>query len=268
MKLKTIVLPIVALAFIGCKQQKKENESKTNTKTEIAQPEKVHNNLMGWVNALNSKDIGSIKSSYATDAIKIISPDSIFNSSSEIANYYSLQKDKIASIESLFSAEANKERAIHYELLRYKNDKFKEYIEIVIWRREGQKRLREFEFTQEYTLEAADIDTTNIAERRKLWLELCNSNNAENLVRQLYSTNTIYFNHKPIVKGTEDLIKEYDYMNDKNYTLNLHPKKLEVVNANFAFEIGQCSGSYNGKYILIWKKQANGNWEIYIDSNI
>lgn len=262
------MLPFVVLAFFGCKHQEKRKESGANTKIEIAQPEKVHDSLIGWMNALNSKDISSIESSYATDAIKIISPDSIFNSASEIANYHSLQKDKITAIESLFSVEANKARGIHYELLRYKNDKLRENIEIVIWKRKGQKRLREFEFTQQYTLEAADIDTTDIAERRKLWLELCNSNNAENLVRQLYSANTMYFNHKPIVKGTENLIKEYGYMNDKNYTLDLHPKRLEVVNADFAFEIGQCSGSYNGKYILIWKKQANGNWEIYIDSNI
>jgi ketosteroid isomerase-like protein len=99
-------------------------------------------------------------------------------------------------------------------------------------------------------------------------MELCNANNAKALVTQLYSNNTIYFNHKPIVKGTADLIKEYSYMNNKNYHLNLQPLIVKVVNARFAFEIGQCSGGYNGKYILIWKKHADGNWKIFIDSNI
>jgi hypothetical protein len=78
----------------------------------------------------------------------------------------------------------------------------------------------------------------------------------------------MYYNHKPIVQGTENLIQEYGYMNRESYSLQLDPKKSVIVNANFVFEIGQCSGSYGGKYVLIWKKEADGNWRIYIDSNI
>ena len=64
------------------------------------------------------------------------------------------------------------------------------------------------------------------------------------------------------------MIKEYSYMNNKNYRLNLQPLIVKAVNASFAFEIGQCSGSYNGKYILIWKIDSDGSWKIFIDSNI
>ncbi len=268
MKLKTIILQFILLSIIGCKQRENKKENISNSQTEIVQPDRVPNNLINWANSVNSDNINSIKKFYDTNAIKIISADSIIENSAQIANYYRIHKGKITSIKSIFNIEANKERGINYELVSYKIDNLTEFIGIVIWRMENEKRIREFEFSEESSLESKKVDTTNIAERRKLWIELCNTNNPENLVKQLYSNNTMYFNHKPIVKGTEKLIKEYGYMNNENYTLNLHPMKLEVVNTNFAFEVGQCSGSYNGKYILVWKKNADGDWKVYIDSNI
>lgn len=267
MKLKIIFL----LAIIDCELQENKKESIYNYQTEIVLSEHNPNHLKNWaddINNGNNGNINAIKNSYDTNAVKIISENIIIENSTQIANYYINHKDKITSIESILSIEANKEKGINYELVRYETDNLKEFIGIVIWRVENENIIREFEFTQESTLDAKNVDTTNIAERRKLWIELCNKNNSENLVKQLYSNNTMYFNHKPIVKGTEQLIKEYGYMNNENYTLNLHPVKLEVVNANFAFEVGECSGSYKGKYILVWKKETNGNWNIYIDSNI
>lgn len=263
MKLKTLVISVALLTLIGCKQQ----ESISNSKTDVAQPVKTPDNLTDWVHAIN-KDPSTLENSYSTNAIKIISPDSILDNSAQIVNYYRAHKNKITSIESLFSIEANKKRGIHYELVKYKTDNHKEYIQLVIWRIENEKVIREFEFTEESTSASTTVDITDITKRRELWITLCNKNKPENLVKQLYTSNTMYFNHKPIVKGTEDLIKEYGYMNNKNYSLNLSPITLEIVNANFAFEIGQCSGSYNGKYILIWKRQADRNWKITIDSNI
>ena len=267
LKIKTIIFLFVIL-FISCKPQPNKIENVTNSKMKIVKSEHIPDNLKKWADDINNDNTNSLKNSYDTNAIKIISEDSIIDNSAQIANYYRIQTGKITSIESIFNLEANKKKEINYQLVRYQIDNLKEFIGIVIWKMENGKIIREFEFTQETTLESKKVDTTDIDERRKLWIELCNKNNSENLVKQLYSKHTMYFNHKPIVKGTEELIKEYSYMNNGNYTLNLHPLKLEVVNANFVFEVGQCSGSYNGKYILVWKKQPDGNWKVYIDSNI
>lgn len=276
MKLKTILLSIVLLTIIGCKQYENKIENTSDSTTDIVQSVKVPDHHADWVNSIN-KNINVFEDSYNPNAIKIISPDSILNSSTQIVNYYKAHKSKITSIESLFSIEANKDRGIHYELFKYKTDNHKEYVQLVIWsmenknvtrEMENKNVTREFEFTQENTSASASVDTTDIAKRRELWMTLCNSHEVENLVKQLYTSNTMYYNHKPIVQGTEGLIKEYGYMNTKNYSLNLSPLTLEVINANYAFEIGQCSGSYNGNYILIWEKQADGNWKILIDSNI
>lgn len=265
MYLKTILLTFILLIIIGCKHQ----EHKKEKITEIIQSEKIPDNLNDWLTAINSDNNDLVQNLYTTNAINVISADSIISGSTQIASYYTSLKNKIISITSLFSLEANKEKGITYEIVTYKTDDHKEYTQLVIWRMDDNTEMvRDFEFTEINNLESTKVDTTEIDERRKLWMELCNTHNTENLVNQLYSTNTIYFNHKPIVKGRENLIKEYAYMNSPNYSLQLHPTKLEVVNNNFVFEIGQCSGGYNGKYILIWKKEANGTWNIYIDSNI
>lgn len=268
MNLKIVILLFLILNIVEDKQQSDKNETVTNSEMEIVQSQKTSSYITGWVNAINDNNIPNIEKMYASNAIKVISGDSILNSSKSIAAYYGIQKSKITSIESLFNVEANKNRRINYEVIRYKTEDLKEYTQLLIWRFEGQKVIREFEFTEERSSESKKVSTSDIAERRKLWMELCNENNAEKLVQQLYSSNTIYFNHKPIIRGIEDVIKEYAYMNNANYSLHLQPMKLEVVNANLAYEIGQCSGSYNGKYMLVWKKESNGIWKIYMDSNI
>ncbi|ROH99807.1 hypothetical protein EGI05_02665 [Chryseobacterium daecheongense] len=253
---------------MGCKQQEIKKGNISNPQTIIAQNINVPDHLKNWANSINKNNVDSIKNLYDANSVKIISPDNIIENSSQIANYYNVQKGKITSIKSLFSVEANSKRKINYELISYKIDNRKEFIGIVIWRIENEKIVREFEFSNESNLEAKKVDTTSISERRKLWVQLCNENNSKNLVKELYSNNTIYYNHKPLVKGTEDLIKEYNYMDNKNYHLKLHPLILKAVNANFAFEIGQCTGSYNGKYILVWGKDSEGKWKIITDSNI
>ena len=127
--------------------------------------------------------------------------------------------------------------------------------------------VRELEFTAKNDTAALNFNE-GIAERRALWIRLCNEHNAEKLVTQLYSENALYFNHKPLVKGTDDLVKEYGYMNYPDYSLTLDPLAVETVADDLIFEIGQCSGSYQGKYILIWKKEPDGIWRIFFDSNV
>lgn len=268
MEFKTLILLFVIVFTMACKQKPDMEENRYTIKAETVRTAKVSDYLIDWVDAVNSNTIHAIEKIYASNAVKVVSADSIIENSSQIAKYYGLKKNKITSIESLFNVEASKDRGIKYELIRYKTEDLKEYIQIVIWRLENGEVKREFEFSERSNPEAKEVDIDRIADSRELWIELCNANNAENLIKQLYTADPIYFNHKPLVKGVEDLSKEYSYMNNVNYKLNLQPIKLEVVNKDFAFEIGQCSGSYNGKYILVWKKQADGNWKIHIDSNI
>jgi ketosteroid isomerase-like protein len=232
------------------------------------EPQKNLNHLTDWMNAINSKDQNTLRNLYEANAVKIISADNIINGASKIADSYESHKNKIVSVASLFSIKANSQRGITYEIVQYETENQTTYIQLVIWKMVKGKVIREFEFTEKSSTTNRKDILKNITKRRTLWMELCNAHKVEKLVKQLYSAKTMYYNHKPIVQGTENLIQEYGYMNRESYSLQLDPKKSVIVNANFVFEIGQCSGSYGGKYVLIWKKEADGNWRIYIDSNI
>jgi ketosteroid isomerase-like protein len=262
-----VLLFSVVFFFMGCNQQSSKKETITDSKLERVRSENVSDLIIDWVEAINNANFHDIEKTYASNAIKVISADSLIEDAAQIAKFYGTEKNKITAIESLFKVVVSKERQINYELVSYTTEDLKEYVQIIIWSVENGQVKRAFEFTERSSPEAQSTDTNEIADRRRLWIELCNANNAENLIKKLYTTDAIYFNHKPIVKGTEALIVEYDYMNNKDYTLNLQPLKVKMVNANIAFEIGQCSGSYKGKYILVWKKQLDGSWKIYIDSN-
>ena len=99
-------------------------------------------------------------------------------------------------------------------------------------------------------------------------MALCNQHDAQQLVAQMYTANAMYYNHKPVVVGRKDITIEYDYMNQANYSLHLEPIIVETLTPALVFEIGQCSGSYGGKYMLIWEKQKDGSWQVLMDSNI
>ncbi len=261
-----VILPLICLIFAGCQQQSNEKEVKSTDTIEV-ETNIISEDFVSWVDAVNTKDVSAIQSFYQTESFKIISADSILNSPDEIANYYASQPNKISSISSLFQVEANKDRGINYELIKYETESKEKYIQLLIWKLNDGKKVREFEFASK-CLEKPVNDEEEISKRRELWMQLCNTHSPKNLVDELYSSHNIYFNHKPLVKGKVDLVEEYAYMKRENYTLTLLPLKLEFVNASLAFEIGQCQGSYNGKYILIWEKDSDGKWKIFIDSNI
>jgi len=246
---------LVLFIFIACgeKTNKKENTSGTSTDKNATetQSKEISTASKPWLDAVKNKSPNDIKGNYAENAIKVIAVDSIITGSSNIAKYYINQSNKITESKSSFLTEANKSEGIDYELVSYKTEKLEEYIQVVIWRLIDGKKVREFEYSVKSDGTTSAANKNSISERRNLWIELCNENDAENLVKQLYDTNAIYFNHKPLVIGTEAISKEYQYMNNDNYNLTLEPLKLEMVSENIAFEIGQCKGSYGGKYVIV-----------------
>ena len=161
---------------------------------------------------------------------------------------------------------ANKKRGLIYEMSEIMDASDNKYKQILIWKDTDSLRHQAFEHIA--PIGPSDVDLTEIEKRRNQWMELCNAHDSENLINEMYSENTLYYNHKPMVVGREELVKEYSYMNNAAYKLSLKPIIVEVVNENCVFEIGQCEGSYNGKYIIVWRNDFAGKWEVFIDSNI
>lgn len=223
-----------------------------------------------WRDARNAKD-SSLLDLYAQDAIKVISEDMILTGPDEIHEHYSSQAT-IKYVDNPFSTEANKYRGITYAVNFYKPENAAVIVQLVIYEKEGDTELRAFEYDAARPIlnpeNIPDEVNEQLKERRKQWMAYCNAHDVPGLVYDLYSHNTMYFNHRPLVKGREALVREYAYMNNEQYSLTLLPRHMTFVNDNTVFEIGQCEGSYNGKYILIWKKEEDGVWRIFIDSNV
>lgn len=222
--------------------------------------------LLGSISkAQNSKDDNS--SEYTSQAVAIVSADTILNGADAISTYFESNGRKYKAVEQIFQVDANEARGLSYAInqLTLLNNTVEK--QLVIWKEVEGKQQKEFEYWQSSSLQTA-LDTIVISNRRARWMELCNSHQVAELVNDLYSKNTMYFNHRPLVRGREALINEYGYMNYEKYSLRLNPLIVEVVNDSTVFEIGQCQGSYGGKYILIWKKDEDGEWRIFIDSNI
>ena len=221
-----------------------------------------------WTKAINNTDTQAIQKAYRSDALVILTPESVIEGNSSISKYWQDSNHKILNPESLFHTVARENRGIEYELVTYSTSNGKSFTQLLIWQKTADQPSRQLEYTVRVTGDYKAENEKDIEGRRLEWIKLCNEHNARNLVESLYSANTLYYNHKPLVKGREDVIHEYGYMNNERYSLSLHPLHIEYPSADTAIEIGQCKGSYGGKYILVWKKESDGIWRIMMDSNV
>ena len=203
---------------------------------------------------------------YSEDAILVNVADSIYKGRSAIANFRSHSKISETTLKIDTTIEANERRGIYYQLGSIKTDQNEEYGIIRI--------MEKADTTQEVVFEilAVKDDVKDVQKQidraREQWIKLCNAHDTSRLINDMYTLQTIYFNHKPLIIGREHLIPEYSYMNRENYTLLLNPIIVRTINSELVYELGQCSGSYNGKYIIVWRRDTDGLWWVLIDSNI
>jgi len=267
--LKNLFLSILLLTiFQSCKEKSTENSpiQTVNTSSEESLINKdIENANSKWKDLLNLKS-DSLSNLYAEHAIKIFEDGTTMVGRQPIVDFYHTVSYSVNSFHSDTILMANAKRGLEYEMSEYTDNSNTKCKQIVIWEGKDSERERVFEFAVE--MDETGDNLSEIDNRRDQWIKLCNMNNAENLINEMYSQNTLYFNHKPLVTGRKSLIEEYAYMNRENYELTLSPIIVDQVNQNLVFEIGQCKGSYNGKYIIIWRKEASGKWEVFIDSNI
>ncbi|MBT8287319.1 MAG: DUF4440 domain-containing protein [Bacteroidia bacterium] len=218
-----------------------------------------------WIQHVNTGS-SSIKDLYTTDALKVFSDGTTLNTTDDIANHLFTTLKGAHSIKTKKRLTAHEKRQIDYEVSQFRVKNNENYKQLIIWEKVDGRDVRAFEFIEKSGEFTAPVKELN--QRREEWMKYCNAHDVSALVNDLYTSNTIYFNHKPAVIGTEKLIKEYSYMENPAYSLKLEPIIIEAVNKELVFEIGQCQGSYNGKYVLIWQKDSDGKWKVLVDSNI
>ena len=218
-----------------------------------------------WMERVNSKS-DDLAQMYTKDAYKVLDDGSYLNGNEVITAYYKKSNLDITSIDTDTLMVANSRRGLEYEIGSFYDSNDQHYKQILVWETGESDRKRVLEIIEKVS--RGSSHTAAINDARARWMGYCNAHDVSGLANNIYSENTLYYNHKPLVIGRDQLIKEYQYMTRPSYSLKLTPIVSEAINETTVFEIGQCAEGYNGKYIIVWKKAENGNWEVFLDSNI
>lgn len=218
-----------------------------------------------WMQAWNTRS-DSLANLYTENALRITPRGLFLEGPSAILADSKRKGFSIDSIKTQKKLFANRRENYSYEIGTFWTDEPAQYQQLVIWKNEATGPLRELEIIVP-TAPSSDL-TAILDARRADWIKRCNEHNAERLVRELYAPNALYYNHRPMITGRDAITQEYQYMNNPDYQLHLEPIIVSAVRPNLAFEIGQCSGSYGGKYVIVWQKGGNDQWYVMMDSNI
>lgn len=195
-----------------------------------------------------------------TNAI-ILTEEGIIKDAAEVKKFVSNFKE--SNYIKDFNIEVNS--TLEYEIGEIKNNS--ELFNVMFLKAKEASTEPKIEFLTIYKNSNSELDSSAIDVVRQKWMSLCNSHVANILVEQLYMAEAYYYNRGRLIQGTKALSKEYSYMNMPSYSLKLSPKHIVFVNSEVVYEIGQCSGSYPLPYMLVWKKQEDGKWQILMDSN-
>lgn len=219
-----------------------------------------------WLQLYNT-NTGDLPRLYHQNALLIDAGMEAVSGDKAIAGFYEKMKREAGEATSLKSVKkVNASPSVNYEMLKLNTGSGEQLKQLVIWSKAGDEYLRELEIA---VISGDDLPVdAGIATARQQWIELCNSHSPAGLVSQLYTPGALYYNHRPLVKGTAAITKEYGYMATPQYNLQLTPIHVEMVLPGLAFELGQCSGSYGGKYMLVWVRNEAGAWQVAFDSNI
>ncbi|MEL7532227.1 MAG: hypothetical protein AAFN10_13000 [Bacteroidota bacterium] len=252
--MKNYLLPIVLLGLMACQK----TERSAPAEKQILSPNER------WAEAVNSNQWENI---YYDKAVKIGLDATLIYGAEAIVSAAKRMNQEIEAIETITTINTHRDSPYKYEIGQFTTSNRALYYHLLIWNMEAEQPLRELEMIASGgTLDASILK--EIDQRREEWIKLCNAHDAANLVEQLYREDAFYYNHKPMVRGRAAITEDYSYMNRPEYSLLLKPIMVQPVNENWVFEIGECSGSYGGKYMLVWQKGKDGKWYVYMDSNV
>lgn len=252
--MKYILLILSTVTLISCQNKGESTEDFQQVET-----------IQLIDNQVESTESG-LKNIYTKNAVKVDKVGNVFHNQNAIMTYYQANNLSIETAEIIKSVLAGQDNNFEYEISQFENATGQLFKQVVIWDLSEEPKRRTFEFTAE--AKAATDKKVILDERRNEWVYLCNEHHAAALIEEMYTENTVYYNHKPVIVGHDNLAVEYQYMNNESYELFLEPIIVETVQDNLVYEIGQCSGTYGGKYILIWQKGGDDVWRILVDSNI
>ncbi|WP_422019170.1 hypothetical protein [Robiginitalea biformata] len=217
-----------------------------------------------WLETLRERP-EELKQMYTADAVRVFADGNTLQGDDQLAALWTDQDLEVDSLATIGLLEPHDD-TYRYEVSELTLRDGRTFRMLVIWNLEWPGPRRELEMVEE--VRPVKNFRDQLQARRAQWMNHCNAHEVEQLVRKLYTPDALYYNHRPMITGREALINTYQYMRNPRYKLSLEPLLVAPVNEKLIFEIGQCSGSYPGKYILVWNRDEEGKWWIMMDSNI
>jgi ketosteroid isomerase-like protein len=261
-----VISSIICLFLLSnCNQTVRKEVKKKNTIQEsFSNISDTISDNHNWMQAINDKNIELLSSLYTENALVLSEKGVDLNNRKEILELVPNSNFIVKSVSTKKRIKANDN--YDYEIGSFINKDGGLAKHLIIWKTNDGNDKRELEFIT--VASGTQIDLEAITLQREQWMILCNVHDAKSLIDNVYSENTMYYNRGRLLKGRNHLVEEYDYMNNPEYKLKLEPILVEPVSESIVYEMGQCIGSYNGKYIIIWQKNDNGIWQVLFDSNI
>ncbi len=123
---------------------------------------------------------------------------------------------------------------------------------------------------------AAD-DEAAIRQAARVWSDVADAKDLEKTVSYYADDANMFPNGAPVVMGKAGIRKVWEaFMNTPGYSLRTTTFKVDVAKSrDLAYEAGTFEMKQNdaqgnrvtgaGKYIVVWKRQANGEWKAVVD---
>lgn len=205
---------------------------------------------------------------FTPTAVGILADGTVQEGPAAIARYWTsaFARTKTSGRTVIGSVSVGKEGQYTYEISRFETADDQAFAQVIVWDNQGAEPLRALQFVAAYDESLPDVGAIDKA--RGQWMEYCNAHEVERLIQEMYTPNTRYYNHRPLLRGRAALVEEYAYMKDPAYQLTLTPLYVVPVSAQLVLELGQCSGSYGGKYLIVWQEQEAGGWQVLLDANL
>jgi uncharacterized protein (TIGR02246 family) len=125
---------------------------------------------------------------------------------------------------------------------------------------------------------AADDAAKAVRDADMAWSKAASSGDLNAVVSFYADDATMLSPNAPMAKGKDAVRKEWDgVMKGFGKTLHWQPTKVEAAKSGeLAYSIGTYEGTFTppngkpvkdkGKYVEVWKKQADGKWKCIVDS--
>lgn len=109
-------------------------------------------------------------------------------------------------------------------------------------------------------------------ETRNEWVRLANRHDPLNHVQNSYTADAVYFGNGTRSDGHSGIAERYSYMENPDYQVDLEAayqiqyQKEEVLEVGRYFT-GEVRRGTGGLYVILWQRQASGEWKIKLDYN-